>query len=108
METIRIPPGHKAAILLNPRQPDGEPAVIDGSPSYEVGPEALVGIAFEEGVAKLIAAEGEGVTTLTVRCDVRSGDETRVLEEVYEIVVAEEASTFGLDLGDLEPVGDDV
>jgi hypothetical protein len=106
MQQIRIPPRHRAAIELNPRQPDGEPAVIDGAPSYEVGPEGLVGLAFDGGVAKLVAADGEGVTTLTVRCDVRVGDEVSVLEEVYEVVVAEEANTFGLELGDLEPAID--
>jgi len=36
MQTLRIPPMHKAALVLTPLQPDGEPEPIDGDPIYEL------------------------------------------------------------------------
>lgn len=101
METLRIPPMHKAALILTPLQPDGEPAPIDGEPTYELGSEEFATIVVEDGVTKVSAGVLEGATTLTVRADVRLGDQVSLREKSYELVVAEEASELNVSLGDL-------
>ena len=105
METLRIPPMHKAALVLTPLQPDGEPAPIDGDPIYELDSEDFASIVYEDGVAKVVAGEVEGSSVLTVRSDVRLGDQVNLREKQYELLVAEEASNLEVSLGDFVYTG---
>lgn len=105
METLRIPPGYKAELILTPLQPDGEPAAIDGAPSYEIGAPELASIIEEDGVTKLVAGDVEGETTLTVRADVRLGEGESLREKTYILLVAEEASQLNVAFGPIQYAG---
>lgn len=105
MEILRIPPMHKATLTLTPLQPDGEPAPIDGEPTYELNSEEFVSIIYEDGAAKVLAGEIEGSCILTVSADVRLGDQVQMREKSYELIVSEEASNLEVALGDFVYAG---
>lgn len=105
MQTLRIPPLHKASLILTPLQPDGEPAPIDGEPTYELDSEDFATIIVEDGVTKVLAGEVEGSSILTVRADVRLGEQVSLREKSFELLVAEEASNLEVSLADIAYAG---
>lgn len=105
MKTLRIPPLHKASLILTPLQPDGEPAPIDGEPTYELDSEDFATLIVEDGVTKVLAGEVEGSSILTVRADVRLGEQVSLREKSFELLVAEEASQLDISLGELVYAG---
>lgn len=105
MQTLRIPPLHKASLILTPLQPDGEPAPIDGEPTYELDSEDFATLIVEDGVTKVLAGEVEGSSILTVRADVRLGEQVSLREKSFELLVAEEASNLEVSFGDFVYAG---
>lgn len=105
MQTLRIPPLHKASLILTPLQPDGEPAPIDGEPTYELDSEDFATLIVEDGVTKVLAGGVEGSSILTVRADVRLGEQVSLREKSFELRVAEEASNLEVSFGDFVYAG---
>lgn len=95
---LLIPTGTSVVCTFNPKEPDGEPAELDGMPSIsmESGGE-FVSLSVMEDGSFTLGGVAEGEAVVLVSGDVRMGDGVRILEERILVTVSDEASTFGLE-----------
>lgn len=98
---LQIPRNSSGILAINPTDADGEPAVIDGEPTFTLANEDFGSITVVDGVATFASLDLEGTVDLTVSADVRAGSGINTLSETHQIVVADEATTLGVSFEDI-------
>lgn len=106
MAVFNLPPTHQVLASVNITTADGQPARVDGIPTWSLSDPSIVTLDVAvDGLSALVKATGDfGVTQLLFEADADRGEGVRTIAAVGDIAVLEpEASIAELTFGTSEP-----
>ena len=92
---IPITGQQKVRLTINPRTAVGDPATIDGVPTYTSSDTSVVTISPDPNDDKAcyaVAVGGEGTATVTVECDADLGSGIRTITGTEDIEVSNDST----------------
>lgn len=106
-----LPIDHRVTAFLSPMDYKGNPAAIDGVPVWEVSdPNLVTLVVADDGLSAIITPSGNlGSVQIRATADARLGPEVREITALLQVdLVAAEAVSLGIVVGDVEPMPDPV
>ena len=102
MATLILKDSQQANVSIAPKSKAGNPAQVDGVPTWESSDPSVVAVtAAEDGLSANVVAQGPvGVAVVTVRADADLGDGVSPLEGSFNVSVeGGVAANLGFELG---------
>ena len=103
MPTLVLQDDKQCVVSINPRSKAGNPAKVDGKPTWACDTEDILVVAADDGLSAVVQSTGKvaaGVVTVTADADL--GEGVRAISGAFNVSVdAGQAVDFGFAFGDV-------
>lgn len=105
MLTLKITTEQKITVTLSPKTATGNPAAVDGAPTWErISGESNIEVSADGLTATLISSNFPGESQFMVSADADLGDGIETIQDVVTLLVENaKATSLGLSAGEPQP-----